>query len=1042
MVQDPWIGQIVDKYEILSLIGHGGMGSVYRARHTLLPQREVAIKFLRADLTADPTLRERFRREAAAIAELRHPHIVQLYDVGDYPDGYYMVLELIQGCSLRERLAQSPTRLPLPLVQQIMDQTLDALSHVHVHGIVHRDLKPDNLLLDAADTVFLTDFGIARRPVEMGVTSAGLTVGTPWYMAPEQMCHSTVDCRADLYSAGVILYELLTGELPFTAADLAGLSQKQRMGARSPREWVPEISAAVATATLKALILTPDHRYQNAAEFRQALAQAWNVLALLPDDGGTHVIQEPVAHREVEGVPPSLHQRMRQALARCSEFESYAGLRALFVDQRIARWRDAVPEAHNLADRISQVIAWLYPLQNVGPSPENGLVLLLHVLADQNVADDARHRELIELAGELEHALATGTPVAELYSLEAVLYGPASRVLHLPEKLLGRDALLQEISDLLRQNKGVLLYGMGGIGKTALAARVVKQYIDAQQSVLWLQTGNGDADAIFDAIIRKLATDQGKSGSAPSRGDALAAQALNLLTRFGVKLLVLDDIWNLTGLHTVLDAISTKLPVLMTSRIKFQTDAMISVDALPDEDALHLLGHYARNQTYPQDQGARRLCQELGNHTYALEIAGALLDVDNITPDELLQDIAGAPHELSIEGRESISRLLDRSVNVLRPETQAVFKAWGAFFASSLTSDLLAAYLGQAEADVKKELRELTRRSLAKHLAKTHYDLHDMTFSYVRGIFKATRQDYVATINTVQQYVTEHRQDFELLSLNRNNVLGAAGESLRTNPDTLVSIVNTLATGGYLDTQGHTPEFARLLDATLQTLGQKGADHDEMRHYLFSKRGNIYVDLGEWEHALTAYQTALALAPNLKRQAVLLSLVGKVHSELKQYAEADACFQQGCELAESHGEATTLAFVLQQQSVAAGRKEDYETARRAAARAVDIIRAAPAPDFIDLAYSLVNLGSAESALGNMPQAIAIHTEAYQIAEAESELMLKAAILYALGHDYHKAGSWDEAQEKLARARQIFGEIECMIYEIECTLFMKVHGYLT
>lgn len=1041
MVRDPWIGQKLGKYEILSLVGHGGMGSVYRARHTLLPEREVAIKFLRVDLIADPTLRERFRREATAIAELRHPHIVQLYDMDECAGGYYMVLELIRGLSLGKRLAQEAMRLPFALVQKIMDQTLDALAHVHAHGVVHRDLKPDNLLLDAADDVFLTDFGIARRPVEMGLTGTGQTVGTLWYMAPEQLCNSTVDCRADLYSVGVVLYELLTGQLPFTASNPAGLVSKQQAGPRPPRAWTPEIPLPVEAVVLRALALAPEYRYQSAAEFREALAQAWTQPSGESAGGATQVIPGAMPLIEESGIPSALYTRLLAVLLRCASFQSNDALRAVFIETRLHTWQPDLPEARTVGERARATIAYLS--KHFNTAGENVLVLLLHVLAEQTPTTDAQHQELKTLAVELERALAMKSTVSKLYALEVLWYVQSSRVLHLPEQLLGRDTLLQEINAHLYQNRRVLLYGMGGIGKTALAAMLVKQRIDAGQPVIWMRIGDEDADAIFGAIVRKLATDQQRQIIASLRGEALAQQMSNLLARSGAQLLVLDDVWNLTELHTVLDAIPTNLPVLLTSRTKFSIRAMstVPVDALPDEDALNVLAYYAKNQRVRQDEGGRRLCHELGNHTYALEIAGALMDVDELTPDELWHDIAAAPHELAIEGRESITRLLDRSLCALRPETQAVFKAWGAFFTSEMTPDFLAVYLGQPEDGVKKELRELARRSLAKRLPTTQYELHDLTFSYARGMFKASGKDYTATINAVQHYVDVHAQDFDVLFLNRDNILGAAGRALRENPDALVAIITDLATGGYLDARGHTPEFARLLDETIRLVEQRGTEYDEMRHYLIGKRGNIYVYLGDWENALAAYQMALNLSPDDKRRAILLSGMGKVCSELKLYTETEACFRKACDLAESQGEAMTLAFVLQQQSVAAGRREDYETARDAASRAVRIIRSVPTQNDIRLAYSLLNLGSAEIELGNVQQAIALHTEAYRIAETQSELALKAAVLYALGQDYHVMGHRNEAQQKLEQARRLFGEIECTTYEIECALFMREHEYL-
>lgn len=299
VTDDPRIGQWLHNYQIVACIGSGGMGRVYRAWHALA-QRNVAIKFLRATLTGDPSGNERFAREAQAIAQLRHPHIVQLYDFDISADGYYyIVMEFIAGESLGTRLAKlgkQKTRLPQAQVQRIVDQVLDALAHVHAREIIHRDIKPDNILLDANDNAFLTDFGIARLPTQPGLTGLGDTVGTAAYIAPEQLQpQSAIDHRADLYSLGIVLYELLTGRLPFIGENNTALCyQHVHEAAPPPRQFAPDIPPAVEAVMLKALVKLPDSRYQSATELREALALAWKARDLPPESSATAHIPTPL----------------------------------------------------------------------------------------------------------------------------------------------------------------------------------------------------------------------------------------------------------------------------------------------------------------------------------------------------------------------------------------------------------------------------------------------------------------------------------------------------------------------------------------------------------------------------------------------------------------------------------------------------------------------------------------------------------------------------------------------------------------------------
>lgn len=275
MTQDLWLGKQLGPYKIVGLIGTGGTGRVYKAKHTMLG-REAAIKILRADLGADDQYHARFIREARTIAQMRHPHIVQLYDFGQFHDTYYMVMEYIPGESLETKLkaARASGRLlPGAEVWSIIKQMGEALSYTHERGVIHRDIKPANVLLSQDGDIVVSDFGVSKLLAGHGNTSTGTVTGTPTYMAPEQALGESIDHRADLYSMAIIVYEMLAGRVPFEAPSLVTMIYKHLHEPVPPlRKFNPAVPPHVEAELLKALAKRPNDRHRSVAEFQHALS--------------------------------------------------------------------------------------------------------------------------------------------------------------------------------------------------------------------------------------------------------------------------------------------------------------------------------------------------------------------------------------------------------------------------------------------------------------------------------------------------------------------------------------------------------------------------------------------------------------------------------------------------------------------------------------------------------------------------------------------------------------------------------------------------
>ena len=267
---------ISDRYRIEDRLGSGGMSSVFRATDTIL-ERTVAVKILAEHLADDERFVARFRREALAVAKLVHPNIVQVYDTGNDGGSYYIVMEYVKGKS-GAQLLQAHGALDPETAVEIGIQACAGLDYAHRHGIIHRDVKPGNLMIIGGPagggdmTVKLADFGIARAREQTRITQVGSVVGTAAYLAPEQARGDEATPSSDVYSLGVVLYQFLTGRLPYEGASLAELAVRQQSEqALHPSSYNDAVPKSVGDAVLVALDSDPNHRFAAAGELADAL---------------------------------------------------------------------------------------------------------------------------------------------------------------------------------------------------------------------------------------------------------------------------------------------------------------------------------------------------------------------------------------------------------------------------------------------------------------------------------------------------------------------------------------------------------------------------------------------------------------------------------------------------------------------------------------------------------------------------------------------------------------------------------------------------
>jgi serine/threonine protein kinase len=300
----------IGKYEIVDALGTGGMGTVYRAFDPTL-ERIVALKLLHPEVVevSPSELSERFRNEARAVARLNHPAIVAIFDYDDQdPAGAYIAMEYVNGCALDEYVRQHAD-LHIEDALSAMQQVLAGLDYAHQREIVHRDIKPSNLLVTREGVVKITDFGISKIGPR-SKTQTGLLVGTPQYMAPEQYMGGPIDHRCDIHSAGVVLYELMTGAAPFSGSAAEIMHQVCYVSAPALSTVDPQIPSAFDAVVAKALEKKPENRYATASEFSEALRSIWQTISNKPASAtlspkarlvATTMRRVPVAERAAGG---------------------------------------------------------------------------------------------------------------------------------------------------------------------------------------------------------------------------------------------------------------------------------------------------------------------------------------------------------------------------------------------------------------------------------------------------------------------------------------------------------------------------------------------------------------------------------------------------------------------------------------------------------------------------------------------------------------------------------------------------------------------
>ncbi len=369
------IGKTIGPYRILEQIGVGGMATVYKAYQPSM-DRYIALKILPHYVSEDQNFAKRFQREARAIAKLEHPHILPVYDYGEYEGVTYIAMRYVEAGTLKQHLAKGP--LPLDEINRLIGQIGNALDYAHRLGVIHRDVKPSNVLIDEQGNTYLTDFGLARMmEASQELTGSGVGVGTPAYMSPEQGQGIKADHRSDLYSLGVILYEMVTGHVPFEAETPMAVMLKHITDPLPlPRTLRPDVPEAIERVILKALAKNPADRFQTAGELVQALGVASRKVSLAEAQRPATPVAVPAPAREDVSLVTRvgrLWEQPRGKFALVGGAVAVVLLLGLFLSQLPGRVAIVGPGAATSTSAIAQVSTPTGEATQPSPTPAASL---------------------------------------------------------------------------------------------------------------------------------------------------------------------------------------------------------------------------------------------------------------------------------------------------------------------------------------------------------------------------------------------------------------------------------------------------------------------------------------------------------------------------------------------------------------------------------------------------------------------------------------------------------------------------------------------
>jgi DNA-binding SARP family transcriptional activator len=661
----------------------------------------------------------------------------------------------------------------------------------------------------------------------------------------------------------------------------------------------------------------------------------------------------------------------------------------------------------------------------------------------------ALHQTLQQPASPNQPASNTSRPVTgplAVGHITAAIFKSPEMVLNRPRRFFGRNELVVHVLDLLQAGEPVMLTGMGGIGKTSTAAVVAMEFIKATgQSVVWLETGYQRADEILLALARAFDQQQ----TALTKADPTAFVMQLLAAQKG--LLVLDNCWSAPALFEVMRAVPNDLPVLCTSRQRIPIDGeIVAVDSLSKPDAHQLLTYHARRE-FAADPELDALLRMLGNHPYALAIAGKQLKAQpGLSPKDLRQRYIRSTREIAVVGgygeanRQSIEHIISASVDTLSNDARRVLVYMGSLAAPRVSLALLTLMANTEPDTLEAAVAELEQASLIEVSAAVvdHplYQLHDLTFNYCRDLFKHAGLDRSTLVQAVRVYMDQHSRDKMAVQQEFTNILGAVRAASHSGDvPSVIAIIRAIMTDGYFDAFGYTPELLDHLHEAIRLAQAAGDSQREALHYLLSKHANVMQMQGNYEEAFNENLEALAVAPTPQRRALLASTLAMIALRLKR-EEFLVYLNEAEAVARAHDVHDVLSRVLETRGHIALNEGKLDQARL---HFEDSLQYAVNLDLADgYFYALYNLAYVEIELGNYDHAEQVLQQAYQVAESQSNDLWKGMYFSSIARCTHARGQRDETYQHMTKALAIYEASGNVGFADWVRDFLLTEGYMT
>lgn len=610
-----------------------------------------------------------------------------------------------------------------------------------------------------------------------------------------------------------------------------------------------------------------------------------------------------------------------------------------------------------------------------------------------------------------------------------------------PERLVGRERLMAETHALLDKGKRVLLQGFGGMGKTALAAALAAERIEAGKgAVLWLRAGTEDRDDLLLAMVRPF---NAQHSLTKETGIANQARVVRLLlTEHQITLIVLDDVWNARALSQLLavNAVPGGVPIIVTSRNRFTGLTRVDVGRLERKAALELLCHYG-DPAWMEDSDAHQLCEKLGDHSYAVKVAALTLALDDLSPKELLRRIEAAPWKLAVpegsgeEGRSSIEELLTTSLHGLDEEARTVLLAFGAFFTASVTPEMLSIYMKLPPAVVEDALNRLQRRGLAERVSESddraiEYRIHDLVYSYVRA--QAGNDEHYRALDACLTYLERYREpkpeNFAALRSELDNFIGASSWAMSVEryadvqrfANRLYRNFDSDTSEGFLHLQGYGNIATTLLEQAASA-SELLKDQANQAQYLGSL-GSAYRDLSLIKTGMKFYRQALKLYRDLgdvSGEGITLGRIGIAYRLSGQAQPAIEHLEAALTIARQVGNQRSEGINLANLGIAYRLVGKAETAVEYLQQALAIARARG--DVRGEAINLGNIGDIYREQNQLEDAIRTYEQALAIARASGDKRGGGINLGRLGDAYRGLKQYPRAIEYLQQALTIARE---------------------